>query len=405
MTVTAHDICYNSIIIQEMRLFEKEFFVKIAAIIAEYNPLHRGHMYHIEQTRQRTGCEGFIVLLSGCFVQRGEPAIYDKWARARRALEAGAHVVLELPATYAVASAERFARGAVSILHGLGCVQHLSFGCETDDLPALEAAAAILAQEPPEYRAVLHRELDTGRSFPAARAVALERTLGFPAPTGPNATLAIEYIKALLQLQSQIIPLPILRQGTGYHDETASTGAFPSALAVREAMARGEETGCALHGCTPVFPEALSPLALYCLRTMPIEALSQLPGVSEGLEYRLFAAARRTATLDALLAMAKSKRYTMSRLKRAAVCAVLGITSERNAQINALPPYARVLGIRKSHAHVLSHICRSASIPVLTSPAGFDHPGMALDAAASDIYGVLAGFPAGRDYVERLITV
>ena len=193
--------------------------MKITAIVAEYNPLHRGHQYHIKKTREATDCDYLIAIMSGNFTQRGECAIFDKWARTRMALDAGADLVVELPVTYAAASAERFARGAVEILSALGCVDFLSFGSETAQLRNLQPLASILEREPWEFGRALQGELKKGVSFPAARQAALAAVLSEEAAAllaSPNDILAVEYLKALIHFDSRIRPVAILRRGAGY---------------------------------------------------------------------------------------------------------------------------------------------------------------------------------------------
>lgn len=193
-----------------------------AGIIAEYNPFHRGHQYHIEETKRRTNADYIVVAMSGDFVQRGEPALFSKSLRARMALLSGADLVLELPAPFATGSAEDFALGAVSLLDGLGCISFLSFGSESDDLGVLTEAARILAEEPPSFSSLLKEKLRLGFSYPQARMAALKCSglseKGLKAIQEPNGLLGTEYLKAMLRQQSAIEPVAVRRQGLGYHN-------------------------------------------------------------------------------------------------------------------------------------------------------------------------------------------
>lgn len=231
----------------------------VTAVIAEYNPFHNGHAYHLAEARRRTAADFLIVVMSGDFVQRGEPAIADKYSRAEAAVRAGADLVLELPSCYACASAEYFAGGAVSLLNDLGCVDYLCFGSECGDLTLLSAAADVLAEEPEEYRATLKSALKSGASYPAARQAALAQTLAsgtsalsFDAAafssndsaasleiaavlSQPNDILGVEYLKALKKTDSRIRPAVIRRTGGGYHSDRLDV-AFPSASAIRAAI-------------------------------------------------------------------------------------------------------------------------------------------------------------------------
>ncbi len=388
--------------------------MKISAIIAEYNPLHLGHKYHIMETRRKTGCDKVIAIMSGNFTQRGEPAVFDKWARTRMALLTGIDLVIELPVCYAASSAERFAGGAVRRLDALGCVDTLSFGSEYADLSALENIAHALSEESPAYRAQLSDELQKGKSFPAARNAALSHFLP-DTPTGllsaPNTILAVEYLKALRRQRSAIRPFAI-RRDSDYHAD-ALREAMPSALAVRNALRKGDASALsalpkeiAFLCAHPVFPEKLFLPVLYALRSASPEQLSEIYGVSEGLEYKLSSAAKTTGDWETLIQSVKSKRYTRTRISRILLACFLGITKDLQAGIDASPAYARVLGVRKDSLPLLSKLTESSGIPVITQPKGYEeNPSLALDIRASDLYGVLAApvLPSGRDYTEGII--
>ena len=387
--------------------------MKISAIICEYNPFHKGHSYHIAQTRQQTGCDFVVAIMSGSFVQRGLPAVYDKWSRAKAALSCGADLVLELPTAYACASAERFALGGVLTAELTGIADILSFGCENDDLPLLEQTAALFAEEPEEYKTLLKEALSRGISFPAARAEAAEQLIpGASAVLDQsNAILGIEYLKALKRLKSSITPFPVLRTGAAETDADASA-AFPSALAIRKAL---EESGTLPHGAlpeaaepffaeqTPVFLDGFSQSLLYRLRTMTPEEIVEIAEVSEGLEHKLHAAARTSADAESLIRAVKSKRYTQSRIQRILINCLLGITKDLQKQTDAAP-YLRVLGAKKESISLLSLLSAKAKAPVITSPSECSLPGLKLDLRASDLRALADGNKsAGRDFTEKFI--
>lgn len=388
--------------------------MKISAVIAEYNPLHRGHAYHMAKTRRQTGCDALIVLMSGNFVQRGEPAVFDKWTRARLALRAGADLVIELPVSYACASAERFASGAVAILNGLRCIDALSFGSETANLSLLQELADMLAEEPPAYRAALADALSRGLSFPAARSQAVQAT--FPHPevrdilASPNAILGLEYLKALKKTGSSIRPAVIPRRGSQYLAEGLD-GEFSSALAIRRALREGRWAEAALTEPPefyppPVFPDSLSLPLLYALRCAAPGELSQIYGMAEGLENKLAAVSKIARNREELLAAMKSRRHPYTRLSRLLLACFFGITTGQIQSIDAQPPYARVLGIRQERRDLLSHLAQHSRIPVITQPREDRlSPGLALDIRASDLYGLLCRpiQPAGRDYTQGLL--
>lgn len=388
--------------------------MKISAIIAEYNPFHNGHAYHLEETRRRTQSDCIIVIMSGHFTQRGEPALIDKWTRSRRALEAGADLVLELPTLFATASAENFAFGAVSILHALGCVKTLSFGSEIEDHSLLDEAAQLFAFEPSAFQETLRAHLARGFSYPKARMSAAqeisEGRLSAELLSSPNAILAIEYIKWIKRLGSPICPYPILRKGAGYHDRD-SQNAYPSALALREALKKEpnsapiylKEFGRPLPPL--VFLDQLYPYVAYQLRTRTVDDLAKISEVSEGLEYKMKAASKIATDYQTLLDSLKSKRYPLSRLKRILLNLFLGVTWDLAHKAKELPLYARVLGVRKESVALLSLLSQQSNIPIITQPTGIDHPLLALDLLATDLYGLLGGFGAGRDHTEGLLLV
>ena len=361
--------------------------MKTVGIICEYNPLHLGHRKQMDRIRAEFGADCAIVCaMSGNFVQRGAPAIVDKSLRARAAVACGADLVLELPVTTALSSAEGFAAGGVRILSGL--CDGLCFGAETADGAALmETAAALLREDFPE---LLRAELETGISFPAARAKALEK-MGLSAEllTRPNDILAVEYCKAILSQGSALVPFPIHRQGS-YHAEIADEE-NPSATAVRRLMLYRQNW----KSCVPeTVREILSAGALHSLRsgeramlarlrTMGDEEFEALPYGSEGLWRKFMHACRREATLEDILTATKSKRYTRSRLDRMAMCAFLGITREEMARE---VPYTRVLAFT-DRGRLLLNAAKKTGV-YLNAGEKADHPHWALEKRCGDLYGL-----------------
>ena len=256
--------------------------MRMAGVIAEYNPLHNGHVYHLERTRAQTGCDYVAVVMSGDYVQRGEPAVADKFTRASWALQSGADIVLELPAVYAAASAERFAAGGVRILAGTGVLTHLCFGSETPDVRQLQAAADALSQEPPAFRETLKEELSLGKSYPRARYDALARcgaseTL-LRVLSAPNSILGVEYIRFLRQYAPGAQPVAIGRIGAGYNDAALIEGRFSSATAIREALCLKKTAGVRKHAASRrgVFQGWRQPLRKPCrCRTLHALCASQ----------------------------------------------------------------------------------------------------------------------------------
>lgn len=327
--------------------------MKIVGIICEYNPMHRGHKKQIDEIRRIHGAETAVVcLMSGNYVQRGSPAILDKSIRAEAALNCGADLVLELPAEYALSSAEGFAAGGVKIL-GSFC-DYLCFGAENADEHALaDTARALLGDEFPP---LLKAELETGKSFPAARQAALDR-MGIRSGllTSPNNILAVEYCKAMLCQNSKMEPMPIFRGG-GYHDLEADSE-NPSATAIRKLMLEGKswETyvpeSCGIFRSAPLHTLSAGERAILGkLRIMTDEGFEALPYGSEGLWRKFMHACRKEATLEEIIAATKSKRYTRTRIDRMVLCAFLGLTA---ADLAADVPYIRVLGFTDRGRKVL----------------------------------------------------
>lgn len=365
--------------------------MRVAGIIAEYNPFHNGHAYHLNRARELTNADYIMAVLSGPFTQRGEPSIADKWARTRMALSCGADLVLELPFTYAAQSAEWFARGGVSIFDKTGVVTDLCFGMESDSLEPLQAIAHTAAKENRAFKKSLRRSLKEGQSFPAARAEALSESLAdAPESLGemvkqPNNILAIEYLKSLLILKSQIKPVGIRREGTGYHDEEAA-GAYASASFIRKEIREGHLDAVALYmpeaaygilreciteGRAPVFPDAYDAAVLSCLRRSTPDEIALWPDVSEGLENRLQRLAQETSSVDTLVDAASTRRYTYARIRRILAYGLIGLTRRKLDRYKRAggPGYLRVLGFNESAVPLIKAIRQNAVLPLVMSPA------------------------------------
>ena len=358
-------------------------------VICEYNPLHLGHKKQLDTIRALRGTDcGIVCLMSGNYVQRGTPAIFDKTLRAKAAVLSGADLVLELPVTAALSSAEGFAAGGVSLLGGF--CDELCFGAETADAQLLTSTAEALLSD--SFPPALRIRLDQGLSFPAARAAAL-KDLGLDGDilSKPNNILAVEYCKAIRSQGCTMKPLPILREGS-YHDETPDPE-NPSATAVRQLLLNNHDwKSCIPQAAQSVFEGAqLHTLTageraiLARLRTMTDEEFEALPYGSEGLWRKLMHAARKEATLEAIAAATKSKRYTRTRIDRMILCAFLGLTAQ---DLSAQLPYARVLAFNDKGREIL----KSARICGLFPNIGekLDHPYQQIENRADALYGLFA---------------
>lgn len=350
----------------------------VIGIVAEYNPFHNGHALHLEETRAMLGAESPVVcVMSGDFVQRGTAAVYSKFARAEAAVRCGVDLVLELPLPWSLASAEGFARGAVGLLGQLGVVTHLSFGSECGEIAPLHTVAEALLD--PSLGVDIRAELQSGVSFAVARQRAVAMRVGALAELleAPNNILAVEYLKAIYDQRLNLRPVTMLRTGA-QHDQTGK-GRFRSAAELRtilgagrdvsdyvpkeaaQVYAREEKLG---HG--PVLPEHLETAVLSRLRMLDRAAYAALPDADEGLGNALYRAAHEEATLDAVLASAKSKRYALSRIRRMTMCAALGVTA---GMADGTLPYARVLAASAEGRGLLREMDGHCGLPVITKAA------------------------------------
>ena len=352
----------------------------VIGIVCEYNPFHNGHLYQLRESRRLLGENAAVVcVMSGDFVQRGEAAVYSKFARAEAACRCGADLVIELPLPWSVASAENFARGAVSLLGHLG-VTHLSFGSETGDLTSLSQLAKTLLDPSVIVDIKNIMLINPSLSFAAARQQAVENRLGAVSEllSRPNDILAVEYLKAIQSFGLPISPLAIPRLGAGHDEETNDTGP-KSASELRAMLTQGNDIS--EHIPAPAAEvyhrehekkrELNSPLLMETamlsrLRLFEEEYFLTLPDCADGLGSRLYHAVREESSLEAVFMAAKSKRHALSRIRRAALCACLGITAD---MLDSLPPYARVLAANSRGRNLLRELSKSASLPLLTKSA------------------------------------
>lgn len=389
-----------------------------SAIICEFDPLHYGHRLLLERAGE-SGAPVFCVM-SGSFVQRGAPAMLDKWTRARLALENGADLVAELPITWACSGAERFAAGGVALAAAFGRGR-LFFGSEIPDVGLLRRIAEALLS--PEFSQALSC-CPQGIGFAARRQMAVESLLGPAAGKAleyPNANLGIEYCKAILRQGAGLEPVAVRREGAGHDsNEPDSTGGAPlSASALRRlTLAGGSLAGLAPESTVRALETArkdgrcahisyLERPILCKLRSMSSRELSRLPDLSEGLENRLYQAVRRACSLEELYALTKNKRVSHARVRRLVLSAFLGIS----APLPAEPPYLRILGATSRGLQALGQlrpalpvVARVKDIEALSPEA---QSVFRLEALAGDLYGLASPSPQppGRDYTERFIKI
>lgn len=382
----------------------------VSAVICEYNPFHNGHKYQLEQMKKNS--DAVICIMSGDFVQRGSASVYDKFTRAKAALLSGADLVIMLPCAYSLSPAEIFAFGGVSLCDSLGIVGSLYFGSECGSISELSEAAKILLGEPVEVSEKIRELLAGGISYPAARAKAFSEFIAPAVLKEPNNILAIEYIKALMRLESKINPITIMRRTAGHHDVTASEG-IASATAIRRFISDKEdfhdyvpENVYELYkSSTPANIENLYSVLAYTLRTKSAQELSRINEVAEGLENRLKSSVYQCKSYSELAVFVKSKRYTQSKINRILLSVLLNI--DKNLP-KSKPEYIRVLGMNKKGMELLSEIKRKSRLPIITKTA--DYKGLCAsfeaDILASDLYMICCGSPRfGIDYITGPVII
>lgn len=360
---------------------------RVIGVVAEYNPFHNGHYYHLQATKEITGADYCIAVISGNFTQRGDTSIVNKWAKAYMAICGGADLVIELPTVYSISSAENFASGAVKILDNLKVVDAISFGAEANDLATLNNIANVLYEEPKNYTNILSHELKKGISYPAARENAILMYLNdikryANILNSPNNILAIEYLKALKTQKSKLEPIMIKRKKVYYNDNKIVDD-FASATAIRKLLQDGEyanlrkvipRSSYTIIGQESRKGGLVLSLAkyekeiIYTLRKMSVDEIANLPDVSEGLEFAIKNAVNEANNLKDLIANIKSKRYTQTRIQRILLYALLGIDKKLMENSKKVVPYVRVLGFTQKGKSLLSEISRrNPKLNIITS--------------------------------------
>ena len=392
---------------------------KVLGVIAEYNPFHNGHLYHLQKSKELTNADYTIAIISGNFTQRGSTSVIDKWAKTQMALNNGIDLVIELPVLYSISSAENFADGAIKILSSLGIVDYLSFGSETSDIHLLNDISNILCNEPEDFKITLSEELKSGLSFPKARENALIKYFELinnnsrikDVLSSPNNILGIEYLKALHKYNSSIKPVCISRYEADYNSTTI-TNNIASATAIRNlilskdyntiknlipASSYSTLINCLNEGHVVPSLSCFEKEIIYVLRKMDIEEIANIPDVSEGLEYTIKKAANSCNNLSELINLIKSKRYTSTRIQRILLYALLGITKNDIEMSKNVLPSVRILGFNENGKFLLSEIsAKNPDITLITSvkkfvDSNFDKDLLNMfdkDVFATDVYSI-----------------
>lgn len=399
--------------------------MKVCGIVAEYNPFHNGHKYQIEQTKKLTNCDTIIAIMSGNFIQRGLPALFNKWTRAKMAIENNVDIVIELPTCYATSSAEFFAHGAIGIIDALNCIDVLSFGSKYNDIEVLKRIASVLHSEPEEYKNLLQKELKKGTSYPIARSNALKNFLKKEFDSkllenillDSNNILGIEYLKALLAYDSPIIPCAIERIG-GDYNSTNIVGNICSATGIREMLQANnlarlpdvvpENSFTILNdaltlGKAPMTLKNFEKEILFLLRTLTTKELSELSDITEGLENVLKKSANEAFEIDDLIEKIKTKRYTKTRVQRILIHTLLKIQKSFVQEQKETPQYARILACSQKGKSMIPELVKNSRIPIVTSVNKFmknatpsQKEMLELDILATNIYTLGYQVPAFR---------
>lgn len=426
--------------------------MKIVGIIAEYNPFHNGHQYHLKRSKELTEADGVICVMSSSFLQRGEPALIDKWERTKMALAGGVDLVIELPMPYALRSAEIFAYGGISLLDATGIVTHVSFGSESGEIAKLNQIAQILAEEPEMLNNLIIDSLDKGFSYPSARTKALmsymenaellgELTVNEieSITTSPNNILGLEYLKAIHRLGSPLIPVTIPRSGAEYHEKQIKH-TIASATAIRETLWKRNREGIQLFdekllqtmpvssqkilqqgfvdGKGPIFTEDFSLQILTLLRRANVEDIANLFDVRGGLENRIKEAAHEATSIENLIERIKTKRFTWTRIQRTIFHFLMNLTSVQCEYFDQLggPQYIRILGFNPRGQRLLALMKEAAKLPIITRVANYYHrPGTSepvnrmldLEILTTNLYSLVVPNQefqrSNRDLLEKVV--
>lgn len=410
--------------------------MKVLGIIAEYNPFHYGHLFHLKQSLKLSKADYTIAIMSGQFTQRGEAAIVDKWVRAKAAVACGVDLVIELPAVYAVQTAELFAKGGIQLLNHTGLTTHVSFGSETGELSALQNIADILAVEDDRYRRLLKSYLIKGLSFPEARQRAVvDYNPGISEfdiqaiLSKSNSILAVEYLKALKNSNSNITPLTVPRIRTSYNSEIIKKGIASATSIRKEIMKNGlsdrvkqavpqhvfqQLLNSLSNGMGPVDNNSFSDLILGTLRRSSLTEIASWMDVGEGLENRIQEQAQAANNLDEFLSMVKTRRYVRTRLQRILIHGLLNMTKSSFLELDDQtgPKYLRILAFSKNALPLMKRLKETAKVPVITKAAHIYRYDPSIqkmfkyDKLATDLYSLALTNPkmrqGGRDFTENL---
>jgi len=400
--------------------------MSVLGIVAEYNPFHNGHLYHIKASKLAVPDSQVVVIMSGSFTQRGETAIFDKYSRAYMALENGADIVIELPVYYAVSSAEYFSSAAVKLMNATGIVTHISFGSESGDLEQIRLTAKTLIENSETINQMTNKFMSEGMPYFTSRERSLTSILRISKDfiRQPNHILAIEYVKTLEQTHSGIIPVTVKRSGLGYHETASALRRGIMAKGYQSLTDSMPENAFAIslnhlsqYGASDI--SRLDDILFYLLKTKPLSEIKELLDMNDGVAERFVKLCGSHSSFNELLNAVKTKRFAYARLRRAAAHLLLDIRRDTFDMYNETggPRYIRVLGFRKESAGLLGEMTKCAALPVITdltkAKGVLDDTGMAMlnkDIKSTDIYYMSCDnkkntHSINHEYYRRIIVV
>ncbi|CDQ40222.1 MULTISPECIES: nucleotidyltransferase [Virgibacillus] len=380
--------------------------MKACGVIVEYNPFHNGHVYHVEQAKKASQADCIIAVMSGPFLQRGEPAIIDKFSRTKAALSNGVDIVVELPYPFAVQSSDLFAKGSILTLKELG-ITSLCFGSESGDTSHFIRSYHLFKEKRNQYQQTLKRHLADGASFPEASSLAYQQTNISTEEmdlTKPNNILGFSYVKTILDYNLSITPLTIKRSQSGYHDQSI-TGTIASATSIRKTLSNKNRLTTSITNAIPdatklQIEEYKSKASLwhswdhyfsyihYRVLTLSLQELSLIQGVDEGLEHRLKKTARNVCSFNEWMEKLKTKRYTWTRLQRMFVH-ILTNTKKKEIDILSTPsklPYVRILGFNRTGQAYIHQQKKQMEVPIIQKIGRHMHPMLEIEERASNAY-------------------
>ena len=396
--------------------------MKSAGVIVEYNPFHNGHLYHLNETKKATDADVVIGVMSGSFLQRGEPALMDKWTRTRMALKNGVDLMVELPYVYATQKAEIFAEGAVSLLTSLG-VDTLCFGSESGSIKEFQDTISFINSNEKAYNERIKYYMGEGNSYPKATSLSFQSLNGHESVldlSEPNNILGYQYVKAIQKQRSNMKPSTILRTKAGYHEQNIVDKRIASATSIRhELLSKGRSLESIANYVPPATFEELSRyhhtyeiyhgwhrlyhLLRYKLLTSPQSRLSSIYEAEEGLENRLMTMAKKSSTFSAFMEAVKTKRYTWTRIQRFALHILTDTSKEdmRQALENDRAPYIRILGMTSAGRSFLNENKSTFTVPLVSNINQFEHPFLTIERRASHVYALGFSLKDQEEFLQK----